>query len=73
MTTRRGFSRSTSARMALVVIPNSTSDGWNMAFWLSGSNSDSGATSSRTATPSSDQPCDLATSVSSTLVSERVT
>ena len=31
MTTRLGLVRSTSARMALVVTPSSTSDGWNMA------------------------------------------
>ena len=30
-----------------------------MAFWLSGSSSDSGATNSKMLMPASDQPCDL--------------
>jgi len=73
MTTRLGFVRSTSARSTLVVSPSSTSEGWNMEYWLSGSSSASGATSSKMLTPSSDQPCDFATASSSALVSVRVT
>ena len=57
-TIRVGLVRSTSARTALVVTLSSTSEGWNIVYWLSGSSSASGATSSKMSMPSSDQPCD---------------
>ncbi len=62
-TTRVGLVRSTSARTARVVMLSSTSEGWNIVYWLSGSSSSSGATSSKMSIPSSDQPCDFAAGV----------
>jgi hypothetical protein len=73
MTTRVGLTRSTSARTARVVTPSSTSDGWNIVYWLSGSSVSSDGASSTTSMPSSDQPCERATAASSGFVSESVT
>ena len=45
----------------MVVSPSSTSDGWNMVYCESGVRLSSEGISSTDATPSSDQPCELAT------------
>ena len=61
-TTRVGLTSSTSARIALVVSPNSTSDGWNMVYCSSGRRLFSDGTNSRMEIPSSVQPCEAPTS-----------
>ena len=71
-TTRCGFSRSTSSRMRRVVEPSSTSEGWNIVYWLSASSWSPPGVISWMWMPSSDQPCEAATACSSSSVSDSV-
>ena len=59
-TARVGRSCSASSKIARVVSPSSTSDGWKTVYCASGWRLSSEGISSRIRTPSSDQPCEVA-------------